>query len=110
MGICEALAKSREEDRENHRRHLHNMRTKKIEDLLPYENEAFVRLDTGGVAQLGERLAGSQKVSRVRVPPPPPWGRSSVGRASDLQSEGRGFESLRFHHKISRPLISTNIR
>lgn len=28
-----------------------------------------------------------------------PRGRSSVGRASGLQPEGRGFESLRLHHK-----------
>lgn len=31
----------------------------------------------------------------------PVWGRSSVGRASRSQREGRGFDSLRLHHPTS---------
>ena len=31
-------------------------------------------------------------------PPPPIWGRSSIGRAFALQAKGREFDSRRFHH------------
>jgi hypothetical protein len=31
------------------------------------------------------------------------WGRSSVGRASRSQCEGRGFDSHRLHHPLTRP-------
>jgi hypothetical protein len=35
----------------------------------------------------------------VRFPPPPPiWGRSSIGRAPALQAGGSGFKPRRLHH------------
>lgn len=38
-------------------------------------------------------------VTRVQVPPVPPWGRSSIGRALALQARGCGFDPRRFHHR-----------
>jgi len=45
------------------------------------------------------RPHAEQEVTRVRVPPAPPRGCSSPGRASRSHREGSGFESRRLHHQ-----------